>query len=39
MYACAGWPFILLGLVTLGLGGVVFLLWSLRAKNWPFFAS
>jgi len=39
MYACAGWPFILLGLVTLGLGGVVFLLWSLRVKSWPFFAE
>jgi basic amino acid/polyamine antiporter, APA family len=37
MYACAGWPFILLGLVTLGLGGMVFLLWSFRAKSWPFF--
>jgi len=37
MYACAGWPFILLGLVTLGLGGVVFLVWSLRAKSWPFY--
>jgi amino acid transporter len=39
MYACAGWPFILLGLVTLGLGGIVFLLWSLRAKSWPFYSQ
>jgi len=36
MYASAGWPFILLGLGTLGLGGVVFLIWSLRAQSWPF---
>jgi APA family basic amino acid/polyamine antiporter len=36
MYVCAGWPFIVLGLVTLSLGGVVFLLWSLRVKSWPF---
>jgi amino acid transporter len=39
MYVCAGWPFILLGLMTLGLGGVVFLLWSLRVKSWPFFSE
>jgi amino acid transporter len=39
MYACAGWPFILLGLVTLGLGGIVFLLWSMRAKSWPFYSQ
>jgi basic amino acid/polyamine antiporter, APA family len=36
MYLCAGWPFVLLGLGTLGLGAVVFLIWSFKAKSWPF---
>jgi amino acid transporter len=36
MYVCAGWPFIVLGFITLGLGAAVFLLWSLRVKSWPF---
>jgi len=39
MYACAGWPFVLLGLGTLGLGVIVFLLWSFHAKSWPFSRS
>jgi amino acid transporter len=36
MYACAGWPFVLLGLGTLGMGAAVFFLWSLKSKTWPF---
>jgi len=36
MYVCAGWPFVLLGLGTLGLGVIVFLIWSFKAKSWPF---
>jgi amino acid transporter len=36
MYVCSGWPFVLLGLVTLGVGLVVFLLWSWNSRSWPF---
>lgn len=36
MYVCAGWPFVLLGLGTLGVGVVVFLIWSFKTKTWPF---
>jgi len=36
MYVCAGWPFVLLGLGTLGAGAIVFLIWSYYAKSWPF---
>jgi amino acid transporter len=36
MYVAAGLPFIVLGLVTLALGGGVFLLWSWRTRGWPF---
>jgi amino acid transporter len=36
MYVCAGWPFVLLGLATLGVGIGVFLIWSFKSKNWPF---
>jgi amino acid transporter len=36
VYVCTGWPFILLGLVTLCAGVVAFLIWSWRTRGWPF---
>lgn len=36
MYASAGWLFIGLGLCTLLLGIVAFLIWSWRGRAWPF---
>jgi amino acid transporter len=36
VFATSGWPVILLGLGTLALGMVVFLVWSWRSERWPF---
>ena len=36
MYWSAGWLFILFGLATLLVGGLVFLLWTWRTGQWPF---
>jgi amino acid transporter len=36
LYGSAEWPFIVLGLATLLIGAGVFLVWSLRTRQWPF---
>ncbi|MBI1914852.1 MAG: APC family permease [Planctomycetes bacterium] len=36
MYVCAGVAFIVLGLATLAVGVVAFLLWSQHTRRWPF---
>src|SRR5262249_43225741 len=36
LYASAQWIYIALGLATLGVGAVVFLVWSRRQRTWPF---
>jgi amino acid transporter len=36
IFATTDWPIILLGLVTLLLGAIVFLIWSWYTERWPF---
>jgi amino acid transporter len=36
VYAASGWRFAGLGVLTLAVGGAVFLLWSRRGGKWPF---
>jgi amino acid transporter len=39
LYRSAGVPYMLLGLATMAVGVVAFLLWSRRMRGWPFNAS
>jgi amino acid transporter len=39
LYISAGWPFIVLGLVTLAVGAGVFVVWAWRTGGWPFTSS
>src|SRR6185295_17848075 len=36
IFATTDWPVILVGLGTLTLGGIVFLIWSYYTQRWPF---
>ncbi len=36
LYVSAGRPFIALGLATLLVGGLVFLMWTWLTRQWPF---
>ena len=36
VFATTAWPVLLLGLATLTLGAIVFLIWSWHTQQWPF---
>jgi len=39
VFTTSGWRYVSIGVITLAVGALVFLIWAARARTWPFGAS